>query len=100
MARVGITGHQRLKNSAAWTWVASIMRRELAKLQRPLVGVTSLAIGADQLLAKLVLESGGTIYAVLPYVDIERSFSAEDIPAYRDLVSQARVEVLKTPGTV
>jgi len=65
----------------------------------PLVAVTSLAIGADQLLARLVLEQGGSIHAVLPFADIERSFSPEDIPAYRELVGKAAVEVLDTLGT-
>jgi hypothetical protein len=75
------------------------MRDELARVAPPLVGVTSLAIGADQLLARLVLEAGGTIHAVLPFADIERSFSPEDVPAYRELVKQATVEVLDTHGT-
>jgi hypothetical protein len=39
------------------------------------------------------------INAVLPFADIERSFSPEDRPAYRELVKQATVEVLDTPGT-
>jgi hypothetical protein len=99
MMRVGITGHQRLENPDAWPWVADVIREELGKIAPPLVGVTSLAIGADQLLARLVLERGGRIYAVLPYADIERSFAPEDASAYRELVRQATVEILNTPGT-
>lgn len=97
--RVGITGHQRLDDPEAWRWVASVMREELARIAPPLVAVTSLAIGADQLLARLVLERGGTIHAVLPFANIERSFSPEHLPAYRELAKQATVEVLDTPGT-
>jgi hypothetical protein len=97
--RVGITGHQRLEDLTAWPWVASVMRDELATVPPPLVGVTSLAVGADQLLARLVLERGGAIYAVLPIADIERSFSLEDVPAYRELAKQATIEVLHTAGT-
>ncbi len=63
--RVGITGHQRLDGPEAWPWVARVLRAELAKVAPPLVGVTSLAVGADQLLARLVLERHGTIHAVL-----------------------------------
>jgi hypothetical protein len=99
MTRVGITGHQRLENSDVWQWVASVMREELAGLSPPLVGVTSLAIGADQLLARLVLERGGTLHAVLPFADIERSFAPEDRPSYRELIKGATVEVLDTSGT-
>ena len=97
--RVGITGHQRLDDPEAWPWVARVMRDEVAKVAPPLVGVTSLAVGADQLLARLVLERGGTIHTVLPFADIERSFSPEHVPAYRELAKQATVEVLDTPGT-
>jgi hypothetical protein len=97
--RVGITGHQQLEDQDAWPWVTGVLRAELAKIAPPLVGVTSLAIGADQLLARLVLEHGGTIYAVLPFADIERSFLPEHVAAYRELAKQATVEVLDTPGT-
>ena len=76
-----------------------MLRIELRRLSRPLVGITSLAIGADQLFARLVLEEGGTIHAVLPFEDIERSFSTDDIPAYRDLIAEATVEVLNIPGS-
>jgi hypothetical protein len=97
--RVGITGHQQLDDPEAWPWVAAALRAELVKAASPLVGVTSLAVGADQLLAQLVLERGGTIHAVLPFADIERSFLPEHLPAYRELVRRATVEVLNTPGT-
>jgi hypothetical protein len=97
--RVGITGHQQLDDPEAWPWVAGVLRAEIASIAPPLVGVTSLAVGADQLFARLVLERDGTIHAVLPFADIERSFSPDHVPAYRELVKQATVEVLDTPGT-
>ena len=97
--RIGITGHQRLNDAAAWQWVGDAIRSELSIFSPPLVGITSLAIGADQLLARLVLERGGQIHAILPYQDIERSFLLEDLPAFRQLVDQAEIEVLDTPGT-
>jgi hypothetical protein len=99
MMRVGITGHQRLEDPKAWAWVARVMRDELVRVALPLVGVTSLAVGADQLLAQLILERGGMIHAVLPFADMERSFSPEHVPAYRELAKQATVEVLDTHGT-
>jgi len=76
------------------------MRRELDSLERtPLVVVTSLAIGADQLLAQLAIERGGRIYAILPFDDIERSFAPADILKYRALVQHATVEVVPWAGT-
>ena len=100
MTRVGVTGHQRLEEPEAWAWVASAMREQLSQVAPPLIAVSSLAIGADQLLAKLVLERGGQIYVVLPFADIERSFSPENLPAYRNLAKEAAVvEVLEKAGT-
>jgi hypothetical protein len=97
--RVGITGHQRLKDPEAWPWITEVLRAELAKIALPIIGVTSLAVGSDQLLARLVLQRGGTIHAVLPFADIERSFLPEQVPGYRELAAQATLEVLSTPGT-
>jgi hypothetical protein len=99
MTRVGITGHQRLEDPLGWSWVSHAIAEELAGLDPPLVAVTSLAVGADQLLAELVVERGGAIHAVLPFTDIERSFSADDVRAYRELLRLATVEVLDVPGT-
>ena len=98
MTKVGVTGHQKL-NSNAWEWVAATIRDELAELRPPLIAVSSLAIGADQLLARIVLDCGGSVHAVLPFADIERSFSPENVPMYRELLDASSTEVLDTHGT-
>lgn len=98
--RIGITGHQTLEDSTAWPWVASIIRRELAKLPPPFVAVSSLAVGADQLFAQIVLELGGTVIGIIPYVDIERSFySDEDRERYRAIARNSTLHILHTGGT-
>lgn len=97
--RIGITGHQHLNDATAWKWVEGVIRSELLALSPPLVGITSLAIGADQLLARLVLALGGQIHAILPYQDIDRSFMLDDLHTFRKLVDKAEIEVLNTPGT-
>src|ERR1039458_2179036 len=99
MARIGITGHQRLEDPAAWPWVEEVVGRELDAAAAPVVVVTSLAVGTDQLAARLGIARGATVHAVLPFAGIERTFAAEGLQAYRRLVSQATVEVLQTPGT-
>jgi hypothetical protein len=96
--RIGVTGHQRLDDPTAWQWVEQVVARELDAAPKPLVVVTSLAIGADQLVARLALDRGGGVHAVLPFAGIERTFSEQDLSAYRDLVSRAFVEILRTPG--
>ena len=98
MTHIGVTGHQRLEDPAAWPWVEEAVGRELDAATWPLVVVTSLAIGADQLVARLGAARGATIHAVLPFAGIERTFAAEDLPEYRRLASQAFVEILPMTG--
>jgi len=96
---VGISGHQRLPQDDDWEWV----RGELVTCLRAtpaLVGVSSLAIGADTLFARVVLELGGLLSVVLPFHDYENRFnSPEERVEYRTLVRQAStIEVLHRSG--
>ncbi len=89
--KVGITGHRTLNDSAAWTWVRRELTALLRKTARPLVGVTSLAIGADQMFAEIVLELEGDIEAVIPFPDYERTFDNElDLANYRRLMAKSK----------
>lgn len=98
--KVGITGHQRLDDPSAWSWVETAINSELGELSPPLTAVSSLAIGADQLFASLVVDRGGQIHAVIPFPEYERTFRPQDVDAYRRLLSKTSwVEVLQTPGT-
>jgi hypothetical protein len=99
MTRIGITGHQRLENPADWPWVEEAVGRELDAVTGSLVVVSSLAIGADQLVARLGAARGAAVLAVLPFADIQRTFAPGDLPAYRELVGQASLEILQTSGT-
>jgi hypothetical protein len=99
VTHIGVTGHQRLEDPAAWPWVEEAVGRELDAAPKPLVVVTSLAIGADQLVARLGISRSAAVHAVLPFAGIERTFAAEDLPEYRRLASQASVEILRTPGS-
>lgn len=96
MTRLGVTGHQKLDNDTAWPWVATEMRTAIAQTPPPLVGVTSLAAGADQLFAQLVLELGGTVAVVVPFPDYRTRFAEEaDTQRYDLLLARAAaVEVL------
>ena len=55
---VGITGHQILADAAGWTWVRAALLAELSEVPPPLIGCSSLAAGADQIFAELVLSYG------------------------------------------
>lgn len=93
---VGVTGHQRLDDESAWTWVEEAVRAILAALPRPLAGLSSLAIGADQIFARLVLEQGGELRAVLPFPAYVETFEpGDDRDRYQALLARAAsVEVL------
>jgi hypothetical protein len=98
MTRVGITGHQRLDDPDAWAWVEQALGAELDKLGTPLIGITSLAVGADQLFARVVLARGGSLVAILPLADIERTFPPEALADFRELYSRSNAVILDTPG--
>lgn len=100
MIKVGITGHQRLDDPQAWDWVESAVCSELDALVSPVIAVSSLAIGADQLFASLVVRRGGQVHTIIPFVGYERTFSPQDVDSYRGILSKAvSVEILHTPGT-
>jgi hypothetical protein len=99
--RVGITGHQRLKEPALWGWVERELDRLLSALAPPLVGVTSLAVGADQLFAEAVLWNGGSLEVVVPFEGYELTFAeGRDRNSYGQLLQRAlRKEVLEKHGS-
>lgn len=94
--RVGITGHQRLPHDDDWIWVKDEMSKIIKDLPAKVTGVTSLAAGADQLFADLILKNDGMIYVVVPFEGYEESFEKlEDRNRYHDMrVSGMKIEVL------
>lgn len=91
--RVGFTGHQSLSGHTT-RFVQSGIRARLSPLG-PVVGLTSLAGGADQLFAEAVLEQGGSLIAIIPSADYEDSFESETHrQSYRQLLTQAQESVV------
>lgn len=89
MTRVGCTGHQRLspvtRRRVAQEIAAALLRLDGAE---PILGLSSLAAGADQCFALAVLAAGGRIHAVLPSEGYEGTFvSHEDRRQYLSLLS-------------
>jgi len=86
---VAITGHQRWP-AAADAHIRAGITAQLAAATRPLVGATSLAAGADQLFARMVLEAGGTIHVVVPCARYEEAFADHAaLVEYKRLLAQA-----------
>jgi len=96
MTTVGITGHQRIPEEAL-NYVTRRMIECLESQAAPLVGYSSLAIGADQIFAQSVLDLGGQLMAIIPCEGYEATFSKEDLPAYKQLLIQAQATVLDFP---
>jgi hypothetical protein len=66
----------------------------------PIVGISSLAIGADQLFAEAVLNAGGTIQAVIPFESYADTFQQGDEAKFKHLCGlSSRIEVLARVGS-
>lgn len=90
--RIGVTGHQTLSPETRG-FVAEAIRAELPT-DLGLVGVTSLAAGADQLFARIVIERGGSLEVVVPAQEYESSFGTElQRDEFRALLSAAHSSV-------
>lgn len=88
--KIGITGHQRLKDPAGWSWVRQEFDQLLSSATSPVTGITSLAIGADQLFANAVLQRGGLLDVVIPFAGYDHTFSEEhDREEYLRLLDRA-----------
>jgi len=87
--RVGITGHQELEDPKAWDWVKPKIEELLATLPQPVIGITSLAVGADSLFARVVLQHNGSIEVVLPFAGYELKLQAHERDEYRRLLERA-----------
>jgi hypothetical protein len=86
---LGITGHQNL-TPATRRIVAAVMARRLAAFDHgDIVGLTSLAAGADQTLAFCILAAGGRIDAVIPANGYRNTMSGQDQKSYDHLLGLA-----------
>ena len=95
MTAVGITGHQTLSTPTRRS-VTDVVSERLRRLGA-VVGISSLASGADQLFAECVVRSGGRIVVVVPSAGYETTFEdADTLEVYRKYLSLA-VEVVELP---
>lgn len=77
MTRIGCTGHRNIGPATRRNIAAAITAFLAAEADNELVGLSSLAEGADQLFALAVLAAGGQLQVVIPSQDYERSFQSE-----------------------
>lgn len=75
MVTLGITGHQSLEPRTERAVTAMIIER--LRDTRDVVGISSLAAGADQLFARCVLDAGGMLVVVVPSAMYETTFASD-----------------------
>ena len=99
--KIGVTGHQKLDNPADWVWVGAELDRVLDGIPSPVIGLSSLAVGADQLFAQAILRHQGSLEVVIPFPEYEQTFAdGPDNETYRRLLKAAsKVEVLQRSGS-
>jgi hypothetical protein len=87
---IGITGHQDIPDQAL-DFVEKHIRQVLSTYP-DLQCVSSLAVGADQLFARLALEHAAVLHAVIPSEHYETTFTNQrDQSQYQALLKQAHI---------
>jgi hypothetical protein len=86
---VGLTGHQKIGSEETVQWVEEQLSALLVS-HRVTEGCMSLAIGADQMYARLLLDQGVPYRVVIPCERYAETFSGEDREKYFYLLSKAR----------
>lgn len=87
MTTIGVTGHQAMP-AVALEHAERELRGLLAD-QPALSAMSSLAAGADQLFARLVLEAGGALHVVIASHGYEQILDPPDLASYRELRAAA-----------
>lgn len=96
--KVGFTGHQS-RPGIDWAWVERILRDQLKGIGEVESAFSSLALGADQLFARVALELRISVVAVVPMDDYESQFDAGVLEEYRRLIARCtRLDLLLEGG--
>jgi hypothetical protein len=85
---VGITGHRALLDEPR---VVAALTDLLKKVEPPLVGVSAVAAGADQLFARAVLALGGSLEIIVPGADYRDTLPEPVRAEFDRLVDEAAV---------
>lgn len=96
MTTIGCTGHQTL-SPLTRRRVAAALATQIAKVEDDLVGLCSLAAGADQIFAHVLLASGGRLHAIIPCQDYAGTFGDEATRQEFQRLLSAAHEVTELP---
>lgn len=89
---IGITGHQRLEDPTAWKWVQDALDGILEE-NSGATGISSLAIGADQLFAESVLSHNLKLISVIPCLEYVETFDQTAVATYKSLLASAAEKI-------
>lgn len=87
LRKIGVSGHRR-RDGADWDWVRGAMH-DLILRDRNVVGLTSLAPGADQIFAETILLLEKRLIAVLPVFRGRIQLEEEEKAAFDRLCARA-----------
>lgn len=94
--KVGITGHQNLGSAENITWLYNTLTSTI-KQYRIDMGLTSLAIGADQLFAETLKAMHIRYIAIIPCDGYEQTFTtSSDLEKFNSLLQRA-IEIVHLP---
>jgi hypothetical protein len=85
--KVGFTGHQS-RPGIDWVWVERTLRTQLTGIGEVECAFSSLAVGSDQVFAKVALGLRIPVIAVVPIDDYEDQFEEGALGEYRKLLAQ------------
>ena len=85
--KIGVSGPQKMPPEAYS--FASDAINDLLRNRNDVVGICSLAAGADQLFAKAIIDHGHQLHVVVPCENYGSTFDAEGLSLYEDLLASA-----------
>ena len=87
--KVGITGHQNIGSNETIKWVTSVLSANIKELAIDF-GLTSLAIGADQLFAQLLKQNHIPYVVIIPCENYDKTFTDPTyLESYRNLLNSS-----------
>lgn len=93
---IGITGHQNIPEQAL-SFIKKGIKKILNQFGKNLIGLSSLAEGADQIFAEEILKQGSPLYAIIPSKNYDQTFiNKKSLAKFSTLLGNAtKVEILK-----
>jgi hypothetical protein len=88
---LGITGHQKLSDELVLKWLKRELLYEYKRLKYVTCAYSSLAIGADQLFAKTILQMKIDLIAVIPSMHYGETFKGLHKTSYFSLLSKCKL---------